>query len=167
MSTAETDFESLSLNGWQRLWVVAVVAMGLLSAVVLVTNWPREEELLEEHAVYAVELGLRVVANKAKTVGNERDELTALRAIETGPSAVRREAYGDLSATELLKKIENVLKGTSELQALEVRQARDFAALARARWTYLGAAVAFWLGSAAVLYAVGWSVAWVRRGFQR
>ncbi len=155
------------MNGWQRLWVVFCVATAACVASVVSMTWPREADLLEDRAVYAVELALKASAAKAKSAGNERDELTLLRALEAGPRTMRLETYGDLSAEQILERIQSSLAGTQELQLLDARRSRDQATLDTKRRDYLTAGVVAWLAASALTYAFGWSVAWVRRGFNR
>ena len=156
-----------SLSGWQRLWIVFCVAtaIGLVGFVAML--WPAGAEMIEEQAVYAVELALKASAAKAKSAGNERDELTLLRALEAGPRKVRLETYGDLSAEQILARIEPTLAGTPELQLVEARRTKDQATLVSTRRNYLGVGTVVWLCAAALSYALGWSFAWVHRGFKQ
>lgn len=152
-------------NGWQRLWVVASAFAAVCIASVLVLVWPTDAGRLEERAVYAVELGLKAIAIKAERAGNEVDEFKARKALEQGPQVVRRETYGDMSATELVQKLQPVLQDTEYASLFETRMVADSAHLFQERRQYAVVALAIWLGAITVLYLVGWSVAWVRRGF--
>jgi hypothetical protein len=156
-----------SLNGWERLWILVCVATAFGIAGFLAMSWPTEAEIIEDQSVYAVELALKVSAAKAKTAGNERDELTLLRALEAGPRTARLETYGDLSPEQVLARIEPILMGTPELQLLETRRSKDQATLASTRRYHVGIGLVIWICVAALSYALGWSFAWVRSGFKQ
>ena len=154
------------LNGWQRLWIVlcVVTAVGVAGSVLVL--WPKETDFLEDRAIYAVELALNATAAKAKRAGNESDELNLLRALDAGPRRTRIETYGDLSAVQILERVQPTLAGTPELQLLETRRLKDQAALTVGRQRHLAVGFTIWLAIAAISYAIGWSVAWVHRGFK-
>jgi hypothetical protein len=154
------------LNGWQRLWILLCVATAVGIVGFVAMHWPAEAEIIEEQAVYAIELALKASAAKAKSAGNERDELTLLRALEAGPRKIRLETYGDLSAEQILVRIEPTLAGTPELQLIEARRTKDQATLASTRRNYFGVGAVVWFCAAGLSYAFGWSFAWVRRGFK-
>lgn len=156
-----------SLNGWQRLWIIFCVATAVGIAGFVAMLWPTEAEMIEDQAVYAVELALKASAAKAKNAGNERDELTLLRALEAGPRRMRLETYGDLSAEQIFARIQPTLTGTPELQLLDARRSKDQATLASSRRKYLGVGAVVWVCAAALSYVLGWSFAWVRRGFKQ
>ena len=66
---------SIVLNGWQRLWVFFSLLLAVFTSAIIVGNWPKESDLTEARAVYAVKLGLQAVVFKAKLAENQRDVL--------------------------------------------------------------------------------------------
>ena len=153
------------LNGWQRLWVLFSLLLVFITTANIVGNWPNESDSTEARAVYAVKLGLQAVAHKAKLAGNQRDELEALRALENGATEVRKNSYGDLSATDLLTKVGPVLKDTPFADELIRREASDKSKVYDLRKELIFSGLLVWLGIISFMYALGWGIFWVRSGF--
>jgi hypothetical protein len=154
------------LNGWQRLWILLSLLLAVISISVVASNWPKESDLTEARAVYAVNLGLQAVALKAKQAGNERDELEALRALKKGAPSVRENDYGALSAADLLTKIRPVLQNTRFADELTLREALDKEKVFDLRKESILKGLLIWLGIVSSTYAVGWGIFWVRSGFK-
>jgi hypothetical protein len=155
-----------NLNGWQRLWILSVLMCALVIASVSALDWPQESETEEARAVFAVELGLKAVAMKAARRGEARDELTALRHLEQGAASVRTKSYGDLPPADLIERTREVLRDTPYWVQLVQREDADRRATDARRSRVVAQGFAIWVGFAFGLYVLGWSVAWVRRGFR-
>ena len=159
-------YSSIVFNGWQRLWVFFSLLLVVLTSAIIVSHWPKESDLTEARAVYAVKLGLQAVVFKAKAAGNERDELEALRALEKGATEVRANSYRDLSATELLMKVRPVLQGTPYADELTNRESLDKSKVLEQQKELVLSGLLIWLGIISLTYAFGWGVFWVRSGFK-
>lgn len=129
------------LNGWQRLWVVTSLLIGIVIAVMVATHLPTEHEETERHG-YAIK-GLK-------------DQIT--RVVENTKNATMREL--DLADGRTVENInlrialENYEYRTS-VETLTSRQMQG-----------IGYGLAFWLGISGALYVIGYAVKWIYRGFR-
>ena len=129
------------LNGWQRLWVVTSLLIGIVIAVMVATHLPTEQDEAERHG-YAIK-GLkdqitRVVENKKNATMRELD-LADGRTVENINLRIALENYEYRASTETLT--------TRQLQEI-------------------GYGLAFWLGISGTLYVIGYAVKWIYRGFR-
>ena len=157
----------LKLNGWQRLWVVAASLYFVVVCGFGVYAFPDGSSLEAERANFAVELALRAQVDAARTAGDERSELNALRDLKKGAAQVRSEAYGDLANVELMQRIRSKFDGKVDFKALDEKVRLDTERLRSDRFGFLLLTVAWWIVPVLALYALGWAAGWVIRGFRR
>ena len=141
------------LNGWQRLWVIACVGVGVVCGVGLKREFPTEAERHElwigaaNVAYPEVEAyGDKIIPCVVEDVRGNKAAADACAAQIPKPSA---------SATAAHKAV--VDKGDEDTRQT-IRASQVEAIL-----TWIGA----WLGVCTALYAAGWVVAWVVRGFKQ
>ena len=157
----------LRLNGWQRLWVVAASLYFVVVCGFGVYAFPDGNSLETERTNFAVELALRAQVDAARTAGDERAELNALRDLKKGAAQVRSETYGDLANIELMQRIRAKFDGKVDFKALDEKARLDTERLRDDRLKFLLLTVAWWIVPALALYALGWATGWVIRGFRR
>ena len=132
------------MNGWQRLWVLSsVIYLALVALVTLVTLPGKSSvdgvKVLRHLSDHSLEV---LAAAKNAQIRHEEDG-----------GSVYYEAEG---------------LNPSEAAALKADSASAAAgALREMRLHSLGLAVAAWIVPCIVIYAFGFGVAWVRRGFKR
>lgn len=125
----------IRLNGWQRLWVVCSVVSLIAAVVIGATSWPARDP--------------QVTAQFAS------DECRPWLALPAG-------FVPDIKPGEPCEALQRVMfeSGTT------VRSASDYERWLSERRTKAMMPIALgWISAIAVLYAIGWSVAWIRRGF--
>jgi hypothetical protein len=162
---ATLDSGRLRLNGWQRLWVVFSGLTAMCAVLVAASFWPKSEKT-ELRAIYAIELALQVAFEKARDAGNQRDELNALRAMAAGAATVRARDFSDTPANVLIQKLRPTLKDTPQEDAYIQREFEDLKELRAEKLRLILYSLTAWLCISTVVYCVGWSIAWVRRGFR-
>jgi hypothetical protein len=145
--------------------VVFAVLTAMCAVLLAASFWPKSEKT-ELRAIYAIELALQVTADKARDAGNQRDELTALRAMAAGAATVRTRDYPDMSANALIQKLRPILKGTPQEDAYLRREFDDLEESRAEKLRLVLYSLTVWLCISTVAYCVGWSIAWVRRGFR-
>jgi hypothetical protein len=149
----------MRLNGWQRLWVVvAVLSATLAGTVVLFARTPTDKP--EQPGFYAESLAKDVTIVEIETIGevpfpNElsKEEIARLvkAAMSSSPPTVRA-----VAAEELRKRAE---RKASEAKAANIAaRAQNLRLYAYGLWT--------WFAFVALVYAAGWSIGWVLRGFK-
>ena len=142
----------MSLNGWQRLWVVVSLLCLVPFALVTYRDWPRFEDARDYagyHRALPPALRSHLVAGNATTLPEGAIEFR-----------------GDMPNGDSLA----FRKGTTEEQAGAVARAYGEivdTSVAKARWGLVIKAIVPWLGSSFTVYALGWSVAWIIRGFRQ
>jgi hypothetical protein len=148
----------MKLNGWQRLWVVVAVLWMLPVLVYVFALWPRAGAITKA----------QVYDRMTQEDGRRLDDYWPVIAAE----------YGGTSSESRLHVVEpsvNVdgyslefsegttpedMKRTTEGFHDGLRQA-----LLRTRLSFTGLALTVWVVPVMMLYALGWGIAWVRRGF--
>lgn len=130
------------MNGWQRLWVLLAALWLLGSGVVLWSLRPEPE------FIYRIEFEGRLYDIYATHPPDESDVRAALLGDPTA---------GSRSGVPVLALPPLTLEHDAAGAVTTGRYRRD-------RYVALFAA---WLVPPVTVYLLGWSVAWVRRGFQR
>jgi hypothetical protein len=129
------------LNGWQRLWVVTSLLIGIVIAVIIATHLPNEQDEAERHG-YAIrnlnEQLARVIENK-KNVNMRDVDIANGKTVENINLRIALENYEYSTSAETLTS----------------RQFQN-----------IGWGLAFWLGISGALYVIGYAVKWVYRGFR-
>lgn len=170
-----------ALNGWQRLWVVYSLFWAAIFTVYTVVAWPTKsppwveyestpatgyEDLIPKASPDtqqldkgALSFDLILEAERRGVLPPDKSELLA-EARRRGliPPANGQGAASkpfDPDAYLAAKRAEDLHKAKRRAEALTELQ----------QWTVVRAAVS-WLAIVLGTYALGWSVAWVRRGFR-
>lgn len=143
--------EMVVLNGWQRLWFVACVALLLgLATLAYNGNFPTEERIRQQHSSEMARLQdqlecLGLTPQKVqKPQGRLIDEILGLQ-----PCVGEDARHVTQKVDESKQHFEDKL---SRLTSLQIESA--------------GGIGAGWLIACALLYGLGWLVAWVIRGFR-
>jgi len=143
--------KKVSLNGWQRLWVVLTVLSLLLIAVAVWFRWPAFENSRNYSLYYdSLSSGVRSELIRPGT-REDKDEFI--------------EFYGEMPNGDRLR----FKKGIKQEKADTIAQ--EYTAIVwghvhKERKRLLMTAGAVWLGGAFAVYAFGWAVVWVYRGFR-
>ncbi|KPX83673.1 Uncharacterized protein ALO59_01895 [Pseudomonas amygdali pv. mellea] len=141
----------LSLNGWQRLWIVACVALLIaLGALAYNGNFPTESRIRQQHSWELADLQnqlecLRLNPQKAQ---QPRQNITD-QILSGQPCLAEDGIRTKQKIDESNKRFEDKL---SHLLSLQIESVG-----------WIGAG---WLIGCALLYALGALVAWVIRGFR-
>jgi hypothetical protein len=132
--------KGISLNGWQRLWVLACLGMALAVAMFAAERITTEDEVTSWH--------------EAKTSYFERKIKEARAGVK--PSPMNIYLGTDESAEELLRQQAAENKSyASTIEHLPAEQLKKLSAFALA-----------WAVGCVILYVLGWLVAWTIRGFR-
>jgi hypothetical protein len=147
------------LNGWQRLWTV-VSALALMIVVALaIFTWPTPRAFIvrgpDGHRYRVTgpavatddDAFLEVMHQLAGTVVNMPDGQSVAMPQDADPALIAR------------------LKHFLESQSPQPIVQRESSWPVRGR--FVGIAVGVWAACCAGIYAIGWSVGWIRRGFSR
>lgn len=149
------------LNGWQRLWVVFTLLLGLLTGGILTGDYPTQERIYQQWSF----AGVREVQEDHKTltgeyathdqIRNGRSDIEIVNALKEGPAKLLTE---NDQATKVFR--EALLKINAEYESeLAKLPSEQFSLVIR----YLGG----WLAASLSLYIFGWLLAWVRKGFRK
>ena len=149
----------VSLNGWQRLWVVAcLLSLGLATGFVYYTY--RSSSRVEDPAILTQLNDSQVVDIQIPGLGRlkfpnnmSENDIAAL---------IRQNVGKNLNKIEALAKVE--IQRRNEQQAAESRKANDVVRRADREALLLGYGI--WLAFVILLYIAGWCVGWVYRGFK-
>lgn len=129
-----------SMNGWQRLWVVACLATGIPLAATVYKNMPDDVRLTDYHQ--------QAVASWTRDLERATEKANA----NPGP----RNDYGD----------ETVASVKAKLQKEDENYKKELAQLPSERREYIIACLSLWVGFSVSLYVIGWLMGWVYRGFR-
>jgi hypothetical protein len=152
---------NISLNGWQRLWVLVGVIYACAVAVFCFFNYPNKLTIAEHLGAPDVELGnnvptqpVRYVQIKEKWIkvehtarNKEKDECVYLRN-NAWSEPIR---CSDLNLVDLPREFND-----SDIHTLNLKRAR-----------FIGIAALFWAVPFAVIYVFGAGVGWVIKGFRK
>ena len=155
-----------TLNGWQRLWVVMVIA-GLVGVLALVAqDFPSQESAEHERALRVLRSALWANVERAQERKDQRAELEALRLLNKGAELVRAESYGDLSNSALIAKVAASFPEQAVQAAVSASANQPASVLRELRIRHVLLPLAVWCAASLVLYVFGMAIGWVRRGFQ-
>jgi hypothetical protein len=134
------------LNGWQRLYVVLAVGLAGFNAVWFLREAPWGVIIRALNATHAEDIADEAVRSgrAAPWVHSGHDLLELTYPMSAGDFI---EKYKDRNSVEYHKYLEAV--------------ARESAGW----WQNLGLVALIWIIEIGLLYAFGWVVAWIRRGF--
>jgi len=143
---------NLRLNGWQRLWILLSALYLALVVVAAIAKMPRSSDYINTRVHASID-----------AVGKYMEVSTPGYTYE-GSYAVRQKHYADLSDEQILDRLHTKFAGKVDLEPID----REYKQKMQAEQaTFLGYAVASWLGPITLLYAIGAAIAWVIRGFRR
>ena len=170
-----------TLGGWHRLWVLV---SGLSLIVVVVVAWrefPRRSDIPHGPAIYAAMPGEHTTLLQAElverrgVVDTQRD--IAQRIIDEYREADEAEESDEPVLSELiwgvaLPNAHTLYFAENKPEDLMWQVANDYLAVVDARLSplrrrFLLMLSVCWLGGCLGLYALGWSIGWVVRGFRR
>jgi hypothetical protein len=134
----------MKLGGWQRLWIVLSAAMIVPFGLVVVNFLPQAGDVWHEDAYY------EQLSETAKSQLAPPDSVDAIQVRMPNSHIIRtRPDVAVKKSTELFVEYNDIIN----------------AALRKQRISFVGAVVASWLVASLSLFAVGWVIGWVRRGF--
>ena len=143
-----------TLNGWQRLWVVAAALYLVPVSTGVVSFFPAREQI-ESSRVYAA---IGAVAEHRKASEPE------LR--WEGAYSVRTTFYRDLSNDEIISRLNEKWGTKVDFSNIEEEYRRKIEALPFERAKIIGLGFLAWLIPVLFIYALGAAVAWIIRGFR-
>jgi hypothetical protein len=158
------------LNGWQRLWIVLSAIYLLLIAGLTIVFWPTPETTgHREEFLTRMPADLRGKVDAAYSSTFQWEEAMK-RATPPGttPGFIPDPQPVTLPNGAVLQ-IRVTKKGDTEpdFRVADAYWAVVQSATRAARWQTAWAMALVWLVPCLTLYALGWAVAWVRRGFSR
>lgn len=158
--------ERRTLNGWQRLWVLAALLYGLLVLGVAALDFPKRESIEYFWASRVISTVEEAIAGNLKIASyqvrlRESPEFRGKSDMQIAEDFSKR-AYelkkeGNTSAYEL--------NGAQLVKEHNERRARELEELPARQAKFIGWALAAWVVPLVALYLFGMLVAWVIRGF--
>lgn len=128
------------MNGWQRLWVLVSVILAICAVLVALNQLPSEDRITSLH--------------NASIEGRERD----LKAIANGDDKKTNNFYKDVVGT------------AEDVKGYIVKENKEYAQriseLPGERRNIIIITATLWLVACIGIYAIGWLVGWVFRGFR-
>ncbi|UCG19228.1 MAG: hypothetical protein JSU84_03190 [Thiotrichales bacterium] len=149
----------MRIGGWGRLWVVITALYGVVVAFVAFDERPTFEQLQYNWVRDASDTIAEAISRTEKT------ELSGL--------IIREQWFAANTDAEAITSLEKIATSPTENQKLfssEVAKVNEkhrqiMSQFGVAQGKHILQSLAWWLGPALVLLALGWSVGWIRRGF--
>lgn len=139
----------INLNGWQRLWVVVSVLMLILAVITVGMRWPeRNGRIVEELKSSSCE---RVRNNPEYWF---KEDLNIVDPFKEGDASYTMDCY-DLQWFLYLHKVK--IKSIVDYDKYLLREKMII--------VIIGFTV--WVSAVLLLYASGWTIGWIARGFPR
>jgi hypothetical protein len=184
-------------NGWQRLWIVVSVLYLVAVLAIGYLNWPTFERTWHQDDFIAQmpeEARKHVVASYPSKFDARDDRSSYVRAVmPNGAVLVIRGTVDPRLATARTRYLEYKKLSDAELAPVLRAKSPEYAdllpdsfvadedmdktvnaygavlerATRAARWSFGWHAALAWVIPCALLYVLGWAVAWVRRGFRQ
>ncbi len=145
----------LNLNGWQRLWVVATAIYLIASVIVAFNIVPTEKDIYKS---WSSEIISWAITNDEKLKNYS-------------PYSIRN-SYSDMDDKELVEKMqkkyikENVFH-KFDFEIINKRYKSEMDGLSSRQVQTVGSILFLWLASSMLVYILGWSISWMRRGFKK
>jgi len=142
------------LNGWQRLWVLVGVIYLVVIAIVTISVVPKRSQLISGWAYDAVDL------------------IKAHEKVDSSNWTLRKGVFGDASDEEIVTKITTGAAKTEDkdwrikVKELEAKHTKRLDGLLGEQLRAVGIAILVWFVPVVLLYALGYGVGWVYRGFR-
>jgi hypothetical protein len=151
------------LNGWQRLWVLVSVLYLVLVALVTYIFWPTVEttwhraEFIERMPAHARQHVSTAYSSQYEADREEREVKAKYPNVEWDgrPKVLPNGAVLIVKGDDFQQF--NAMVAYSEIINAEVKAQR---------WATVGYAALAWLVPCLALYAFGWAIGWVFRGFR-
>jgi hypothetical protein len=167
---------SARLSGWFRLWVVIGALYALVLAVYSAIYWPQAESRIKTHHVKDNATGVQVEVDYFGDYGPTDLQLEAIGVIHSflgkpdGTEATFKPELADALYSLDYTKVEGrrpvyFVNGAEERVGRAIKRRADGPWPERLVWLGQGAIV--WAVPMAFVYALGWSVGWVARGFRQ
>lgn len=143
----------MRLNGWQRLWVVTVALWTVVVVLFSVSEWPTTWSISQADVLR------RLTPADARRFRDSEDRNSLSRQPGT------REPGGFVGYSGHSVRLIEGLADADRERLARTYVAALTVALHERRSGFILEAVAWWAVPTTVLYAFGWAIAWVRRGF--
>jgi hypothetical protein len=155
----------MKLNGWQRLWVAACVIYFVILASFVVVIFPQPSEIKHRASFYQAlppEARASLVRSETEANPKVRELLQVLCEVDqrkddqqitranNGEQLCFKGDVTDANKSEIVQQYNQILQ----------REVSD------ERLRMGGTALLAWVMLCAIIYAVGWAIVWIRRGFQ-
>lgn len=137
------------------MWVVAAVIYAVFIALRARDSVPTQEHLDRSYALETI------------------DSIRSLDpSIQGLPAQDIRASYADLTDREIVKRIQERWMGKNPFQDIDFKDIDDryekkSERLVREQIAVVGKAFIVWLVTVLVMYALGWSIGWIYRGFKQ
>jgi hypothetical protein len=123
---------------------------------------PSDRPLNISSTLLSVSEFARLVKAKYPEYSNTADDVVVADVLERYP--VYRDQVDPRAVAEASQRYENTIN--AQKRATEIaRSLAETSLVHRTQLLRMSSALAFWVGSSALLYFLGWSVGWIRRGF--
>lgn len=176
----------MTLNGWQRLWVVLSVALLLPATLMAWASFPTmatyrielrsgvsyelENSIDADPTQLCIQLIKAYLPTLAPSSGDEIP-LECLPPMPPGATPIASRAGDVVPCADLPPDLRNSASSCIDPSKVQrdapmiVKITRDSTALWLQRARVSGVAAVLWAATCALLYLVGWSIVWIRRGF--
>jgi hypothetical protein len=151
--------EAVRFNGWQRLWVVVLVLWAITVLLFGFLLWPTAMDVSHGDVFAQMQPDHVQKFASAQGVRGEGEDITDLFN-KAGQSRTTVEVGGHTLTFRADVSSEDMNRVGGEYYAALRR------VLSIRRSTFVGEAITAWIIPPAALYALGWAVAWIRRGFK-
>ncbi len=145
----------IQLNGWQRLWVLLGVIYLVAIVIVTYSVIPKHSQILSSWAYDII------------------DQIKTHEKLDTYNWTLRNEIFGDKSDKDIVEGTNRKAANSNDkewqrtVQELEKKYKKQFDGLPKEQMETIGIASLVWAGSMAFLYALGFGIGWVYRGFRK
>nr|WP_294971549.1 hypothetical protein [uncultured Pseudomonas sp.] len=151
----------MKLNGWQRMWVVAVILMGCFAGYEILDNLPDKQDIEWRYNAALKELTYERIAERRAEEKQARKDWE-----EAAPGSWDRKiAAGKLGNAKSNLTIEGEIS-TGKLEAMQQYQAGIDELPDRQKEVIIGGVIA-WILASIGLYLAGWTIGWIIRGFRK
>lgn len=144
---------TLSLNGWQRLWVLASSIYFAVVTAYVVFEFPQPEKIKYDRAY------VKKLSPQSQTLLVPEDK-EGWQSAEQWDTDVEMPNGARLSFKKGVPEID-MSAVAKEYWSLITQTANEH------RWSLIGYAALAWLLPSIAIYGLGWAIGWVYRGFKR
>jgi hypothetical protein len=157
-----------SLNGWQRLWIVAMLLYGIVVAWVTVSALPSKAAVEKVWAAHVLD----AFANDLATTSGKSFSAEGIRSIkafkEKSDEQIAQEITSTAASLDLTQPDKQDLLGYKKMiGTLEVERQQNLQSVSNEQLKTLVTGFAVWLLPSMAMLLFGYLVAWVYRGFKR